>query len=350
MKTKIEFFNLLISFVLIVALSFFSCGGDDEPPPKTNPIEVDFIAGPVQGLVPLDVAFNNRSTGDIVSWHWDFGDGGTSNFENPSYTYDSSGQYTVRLTAIDTDGISHEKKRENYIIITQAQAPSSHFEVDATSGLARQTKFQFNNKSSGVIDEYLWDFGDGNTSTEENPIHSYSSFGNFTVTLRVFGPGGENSSKIDIKVDEILHIYEYELGPFWPTKSPGGDCDFAGNGPDVIVRAEVLDPIGLGINVNMNIYMKASETQSDWTTASSSWSYILRELPANIYMKDVITSNFAEYIYPDNDTAYDESPTYDLCRFKVMGDTNGNDICGTTLDDTHVILYNIECQVRVGPI
>jgi len=69
-----------------------------------NPPVADFSATPTNGETPLAVQFTDLSINNPTSWSWDFGDGGSSNAQNPSYVYTSAGTYTVELTATNTNG------------------------------------------------------------------------------------------------------------------------------------------------------------------------------------------------------------------------------------------------------
>ncbi len=87
------------------------------------PPVAQFAANPTGGVYPLTVTFANNSIGDITSYSWDFGDGGTSTEVNPGHTYTQAGSYTVTLTATGPGGSNIELK-ENYIHVTVQNAPS----------------------------------------------------------------------------------------------------------------------------------------------------------------------------------------------------------------------------------
>jgi PKD repeat protein len=80
------------------------------------PEGADFDASPTRGPAPLFVDFTDQSTGDIISWEWDFGDGSSSNQQNPSHTYTDPGTYTVSLTITDTEG-SDTAIKDDYISV-----------------------------------------------------------------------------------------------------------------------------------------------------------------------------------------------------------------------------------------
>ena len=79
----------------------------------------NFTADQTEGSCPLTVQFIDQSTGEITSWYWDFGDGGTSTEQNPSHTYNSTGYFTVSLTVTGPGGSDTETK-ENYIHVTES--------------------------------------------------------------------------------------------------------------------------------------------------------------------------------------------------------------------------------------
>jgi PKD repeat protein len=85
--------------------------------PSGSTIHTDFKADPVSGSAPLTVQFNDTSTGSPTSWSWDFGDGGTSTDQNPSYAYTIAGNFTISLTATNPQG-GDTKVKTDYITVT----------------------------------------------------------------------------------------------------------------------------------------------------------------------------------------------------------------------------------------
>ena len=80
----------------------------------------NFSGSPTTGTAPLEVSFTDSSTGEIDSWSWDFGDGGMSTEQNPTYIYGAPGTYTVTLE-VEGPGGSDTYTRTNYIMVTDAQ-------------------------------------------------------------------------------------------------------------------------------------------------------------------------------------------------------------------------------------
>jgi len=102
-----------------------------QPP---NHAQADFVAYPQSGFAPLSVNFTDQSTAGaspITSWFWTFGDGGTSNAQNPSHIYQNPGTYTVSLTTTDGDANQATKTRENYIsAYVPATSGNCYLEMD----------------------------------------------------------------------------------------------------------------------------------------------------------------------------------------------------------------------------
>ena len=154
----------------------------------TTPVS-SFSASATSGTVPLTVTFTDTSSYSPTSWSWIFGDGNTSTSENPSWTYASAGTYTVYLTAGNSAGQS-----ASYKVITVSAAtttPVAGFTANVTSGVL-PLAVQFNDTSTNTPTSWSWVFGDGYTSTTENPVHTYSSAGTYTVYLTTTNSAGSN--------------------------------------------------------------------------------------------------------------------------------------------------------------
>ncbi len=164
-------------------------------------IVADFnVHGLNNGPTPLAIQFidfSQEKNTSINSWHWDFGDEYTSTAPNPQHTYITPGVYSVSLTVSD-GSLSDTKVLENCITVLETP-PTANFSSLVTSGFAPfQTVFK--NESTGNISSLLWDFGDGQSSTLENPYHTYQDTGTYTVQLIASNAAGADTS---IKVDYI---------------------------------------------------------------------------------------------------------------------------------------------------
>ncbi|OPX70867.1 MAG: PKD domain protein [Methanoregulaceae archaeon PtaB.Bin108] len=159
--------------------------------PPVAPVAA-FIADKTSGTAPLSVVFTDQSTGNVSSWAWTFGDGGTSNTSNPNYIYSVPGTYTVNLTVTGPGGTDSESKT-NYITVADAPvAPVANFTY--LSECPNPLFLQFTDTSLNDPTQWSWNFGDGETSTLRNPNHTYSAYGGYNLTLTVSNLAGSNST------------------------------------------------------------------------------------------------------------------------------------------------------------
>jgi len=152
----------------------------------------NFTGNPTSGNPPLTVFFTDNSTGSPTSWSWTFGDGGTSIAQNPSHQYTSAGSYTVALTVTNAYG-KNAKTNANYITVIAPQPPVANFSGTPTNGTAPLT-VNFTDSSTGSPTFWSWTFGDGGTSTQQNPSHQYLTAGNYTVALTVTNANGSSTN------------------------------------------------------------------------------------------------------------------------------------------------------------
>ncbi|MCI0590883.1 MAG: PKD domain-containing protein, partial [Gammaproteobacteria bacterium] len=112
----------------------------------------------------------------------------TSTATSGAKTYSTPGTYTMKLTVTGPGGSGTATKT----ITATAAAPVANFTASPTSGTA-PLDVTFTNSSTGNISSYAWNFGDGSSSTAQDPFHTYSSTGTYTVDLTATGPGGTNT-------------------------------------------------------------------------------------------------------------------------------------------------------------
>jgi gliding motility-associated-like protein len=166
---------------------------------------VDFVADTLVGCDSLFVSFTDLSvpTAPITAWSWNFGDGSpVSTLQNPTHTYFATGNYTVSLTVTDADGCVRTRTRNQYIRVS---APLAAFTLDDTLTCAG-VNINFANGSTGAGNNYVWDFGDGNTSTATNPNHSYATNGTYTVTLSLTDVNGCRDTAVQVGVLDIQDV------------------------------------------------------------------------------------------------------------------------------------------------
>lgn len=139
--------------------------------------------------------FTDQSLNSPSTWLWDFGDGNTSTEQNPEHIYATPGEYEVCLTVTNDAG-----SQTTCETITVVLIPIADFEfVDDGVGMVNFTDLSLNEPTS-----WSWDFGDTNTSTEQNPIHTYAATDNYTVCLSVTNSAGDNTTCQDLSVVSTL--------------------------------------------------------------------------------------------------------------------------------------------------
>jgi len=151
--------------------------------PVSGPVAA-FSGSPQSGGAPLTVVFLDYSTG-ASTWSWDFGDDTNSTAQNPTHVYTAPGLYTVSLTVTDGAGGTATETKYGYIQVTGK--PTADFEANVTSGRAALA-VQFTSNTTGAT-AWTWYFGDGSTSTEQHPVHVYTTPGVYSVWLVASTPG-----------------------------------------------------------------------------------------------------------------------------------------------------------------
>lgn len=168
-----------------------------------------FRAFPLKGAPLLSVRFQNFTTGHVIRYLWDFGDGGTSLEKNPIHTYVAEGNYTVRLNVVTSTGAQGIVTKRNYISVNSDESPPFFYVESTSSPYSTQTaanltsegtptspkEFVFIDQTDGDIVQRNWVFGDGVQFTENDPdihtvSHIFSKPGTYTVSLLIFFSNG----------------------------------------------------------------------------------------------------------------------------------------------------------------
>ncbi|MBN8679007.1 MAG: PKD domain-containing protein [Chitinophagales bacterium] len=194
------------------------------------------------------------------SYLWDFGDGNTSTEESPTHTYAAEGVYTVQLHALTDDScevhlcdvvFAMDSPVDTFWYGCQAMFYAGYASIDSIFMWppADPLTLSFYDASMGAVQSWHWDFGDGNTSTEQNPEHTYATSGIYTVTLDIETLDGcESSMSFDICVGDSCWIDPFEFdcqAMFIPVPDSLG-----GNGLQFIDLSFVPDPSQLQWNWN----------------------------------------------------------------------------------------------------
>ncbi len=131
---------------------------------------------------PMEIQFQDLSTGDSLAWYWDFDDGNTSDEQNPLHSYNQTGDYYVTLE------ISNDSCLSSFELLVRVTNDTSYCTAEfiyenGTTPLS----INFTDISTGDITSWQWDFGDGNYSTQQNPTHFYEAQGEYFVSLFIEG-------------------------------------------------------------------------------------------------------------------------------------------------------------------
>lgn len=151
----------------------------------------DFSASTRKGCAPLTVQFADLSTGSIVSWSWDLGNGNISTLKNPSANYTNPGKYTVKLTVTDAAGNKYSATKTQFIVAFKS--PIADFS-GSPKIICQGEAVSFSDKSTNgdtSITKYTWDMNDGTVLTgSANPTHIFKSAGTFPISYSVQDANG----------------------------------------------------------------------------------------------------------------------------------------------------------------
>jgi len=154
----------------------------------------------------FDAAASYDMDGDLLAYTWDFGDGNAGSGVAPSHTYATGGSFEVKLTISDGKGGSDIATATVEVTVPNNQPPTAN-PGGPYSG-SEDTPITFDGSDSSDPNDdplfYLWDFGDGSTSTEESPSHTYLYGGTFTVSLTVADNiSGQDTQQTTVTVAEV---------------------------------------------------------------------------------------------------------------------------------------------------
>ncbi len=240
---------------------------------ETEKLKALFITDVTSGIAPLNVSFTDTSTGTPNAWSWDFGDGVNSTKQNPIHTYVSARNYTARLTVSNANGTDSKLAA---ITVSEKPVPVllvANFSSNVTSGYA-PLSVKFTDLSTKVTG-WNWNFGDGTTSTDQNPTHIYSVEGTYfvnltisneygysfkidTITVRhhpvyayVANFGSNTTSVIDTTTNKVIATVNVGTEPWGITVSPDGSKVYVTNNDSNTVS--VIDTAAKKVTATINV-------------------------------------------------------------------------------------------------
>lgn len=240
-----------------------------------------FSSDVAAGCAPLTVQFTDQSTTNPTNWAWLFPGGSptSSNEQNPVVVYETPGTYTVTLAVSNPFG-NDINSQENLIIVSDS--PVADFDHLENNGLV-----DFENLSLYGT-SFIWDFGDGNTSTDVNPSHIYDMPGTYNVILQVAGPCGFDNTVITIEVDDIVAIEDLEFVEsfnIFPNPNQGSfNISMKGDTRDVI-SIEFLNILGQSIQAK----------QFSFKSGTLNENFELNDLANGVYLVKISAGLQAEF-------------------------------------------------------
>lgn len=185
------------------------------------------IAEILGNCAPVTVRFDaSQVTGGngvpITTYQWTFGDGRISQVANPTHTYLGAGSFRVNLTVTDANGCQRTFTLPEPVNIGEGFRLNMDAQENLVNRTTCQAPLEVNFTSNPGIGNftYLWNFGDGNTSTLQNPSHTYTTFGNFNVNLTVRNL--DNNCTVSEQLTNFVRIINFQ--PSFTTALQGNAC------------------------------------------------------------------------------------------------------------------------------
>ena len=155
-----------------------------------------FTVNSTTGCAPYTAQFTDNSSSNVTSWNWTFpgGNPASSTLQNPTVSYDNLGSYDVTLVVSNSAG-SSTSSQAGYIVVNDVPELSASFAIDIL-------EVSFSSDFSNA-DNITWDFGDGNRSTDPNPVHTYAAEGSYRVIVAASNGCGTTSQELTITLTQL---------------------------------------------------------------------------------------------------------------------------------------------------
>ena len=175
---------------------------------------IDFSATPLTGCIPLDVTFTSiaqAGAGTISSYFWDFGDGTTqqgATLQTDLHTYNFQQNTSISLTVTNSYGCYNTLTKPSFINVLQGPNASFSANKNVLCQITDSVQFVNNSSGSGTL-SYLWNFGDGVTSSSVSPAHIFSAKGIYPISLTVTNSDGCTS---DTTIQSFINVADFSVG------------------------------------------------------------------------------------------------------------------------------------------
>jgi PKD repeat protein len=247
-------------------------------------------------MVTFNASESYDPDGYIVSYAWDFGDGTPVVVENDPITthaYTNYGDFTVKLTVTDNSDLTGEKTSALHV----SQHPIASFTFSPPDPLIHES-VTFDGSAStpdgGTITSYTWNFGDGNITTESDPIitHAYTTYGTYTITLNVTDSEGKWNTQSQMITVEKAPIADFWWTPYYPQRdesitfdasasTPDGGTivsyawDF-GDGTPIVVENDPITTHSYSAIGDYTVTLNVTDSEGRWDTESKIISVVAR--------------------------------------------------------------------------
>jgi PKD repeat protein len=241
--------------------AWYARAGFMTPPPgaPNEPPVAAFTSTCVGGDCVFDATGSTDSDGDITSYTWSFGDGDTAASSSPSHTFTTSGTFDVTLTVTDNGGDSSTVTHQVSVAATN-QPPVATF-TSSCAALVCSFDGTASSDADGTVDAYSWTFGDGTTSEEVSPEHTFGAPGSYSVTLHVI----DNSGAVDTFTQQVTVSATAANIAFVGADSASANL----RGVGVTVPAAVQDGDGLVLTATSASTAVTLSAPAGWTAVDS---------------------------------------------------------------------------------
>jgi len=233
--------------VTVISSDGQTCGDTASVTIATNPPQAN-AGGPYEGIIGQDIDFYGSATGGVqpYTFTWDFGDGDSGAGQTPTHAYSEAGTFIVTLTVVDNLGQS-DSDIANAII-------TSGDTGDYSGEVGEEIEFEGDVYGGTAPYSWYWEFGEGNTSDEQDPVFIYEEVGEYMVNLTVTDDNGFSD------IDEVLCTIIAANDPPLKPDTPSGDVEGKA-GDEYTYTTSTTDPEGDAIFYKWDW---GDGTTSDW--------------------------------------------------------------------------------------
>lgn len=258
----------------------------------SNTVTVTVMASPIIHLSPQSAVncekveltfFDSSLINAGILYSWNFGDGSTASAVIPSHTYTQSGIYTVTVTVTGSQGCTSIASA--IVNVNVKPSPVAAFSASPGTATLMNPVISFNNLSQRAV-KYLWDFGDGNTSTVFSPDHRYSQKGMYTVMLISYAASGCTDTAY--QQVEIEPEFSFYIPNAFSPNGDGLNDYFTGTGMEIILfQMQIFDRWGM-------LIFETENMQTGWDGTVNGGSSVAQE---DVYIYKIKVKDFKNKVH-----------------------------------------------------